>query len=526
MVLVSLVSAACDDEVRGGAILPELVVEDVVPRVVVPGTRLQIRGTGFVGSEVSDLLVIVRGAIGGEPVEFAVPPERLDDETLVVPITGPVEQAMIRADSRFVGRISVLRIPKIDAPEVEKGRDVELHVARALTPTLGSVSPTELYIGDVVTLTGDGFLFANEGASLVELTGTMTTEVPSRVVAVSGLQIPAEPAESEVRNGLAFTLTPDILGIVPGRFEGDIRVVNTSLSGEVTASQSLAVSLPLQPPFVSALTPSAASRGQWVRIAGRGFVTPDGLLQAAMVLVLEGTFTAKCGAVVPLRGPSALTLVPDLLADNMNVSAVLRVTKDADGNLTGLGLTAGRFMGTISPLLLFGADQVKGQGAAITFDVLPQKQVVYMRALPSFDSALEEFGLLVEKQAIKDRILAVTTRDYAGINIEFTWDEPTEYAEYAVVELAGRDPNGTGLFGLDNTEGKDVGNLRFADVIGGYNAATQADGYAAYGGVFAGEFMNLSAAAGDNPLASPRFDVVFGPVAPALGGKRAERGES
>jgi len=525
--LVAVTSlSACEAETRGGAILPDLVVEDVAPRVLVPGSRLQIRGSGFTGSEVADLLVLVRGAIDGEPVEFAVPPERLDDETLVVAISGPVEQALIRDDARFVGRISVLRQPKIDAPDLERGRDVELRVARRLTPTLTSVSPSELYIGDVVTLGGDGFLFANEGASLVELTGTMTTEVPARVVTVQGLQIPAEPPDPDQRTGLSFSLTPDVLGVVPGRFEGDLRVVNSTPDGQTTTSEALAVDLPLRAPFVSGLEPQAASRGQWVRISGRGFVAPDGLLQAAMVLVLEGTFTPRGGAPLPLEGPNALTLVPDLQVDNQMVSAVLRVSKDADGNLAGLGLVAGRFEGTVSPLLLFGQDQVKGQGAELAFDVLPQKQVVYIRALPSFDAALDEFGLLVEKEAIKLRILEVTQRDYAGVNIEFTWEEPTDYAEYAIVELAGRDPNGTGLFGLDNTEGKDVGNLRFADVIGGYNAATQAGGYAAYGGVFPGEFLNLSAAAGDNPLASQRFDDVFGPVAPALGGKAATAGES
>jgi len=38
--------------------------------------------------------------------------------------------------------------------------------------------------------------------------------------------------------------------------------------------------------------------------------------------------------------------------------------------------------------------------------------------------------------------------------------------EYEVVEIGGPDPNQQGLFGLDNTTGKDLGNLRFNDVIG------------------------------------------------------------
>ena len=524
--LLLLFSFACEDDVRGGAILPELTVTDVTPPVLVPGTRMQVSGTGFVGGEVSDLVVIVRGAVDGAPVEFAITPERVDDETLVVSVAGQVLDALIpEGGGTFVGSVSVMRQPKIDAPEVEVVHDVSLRVARVLTPTLTAISATELYVGDTITLSGDGFLYPHEGASLVELSGTMTTDVPRRVIPISGLQLPAEPPDPGKRDALTFTLTPDILGIVPGRFEGQVRVVNTTGSG-TTGSEWLTVSLPLEPPYVTGISPTEASRGQWIHISGRGFVAPDGLLQAAMVLLLEGTFTPTGGPAVPLVGPSALSLVPDLQVDNTNVSAVLRVAKDAEGELRGLGLRAGRFEGTITPLILFGPDQIRGRAADVVFDVLPQKQVIYLRALPSFDEALAEFGLASERSAVQQRILAVTTRDYAGVSIEFTWQEPTEYAEYGIVELAGHDPNGTGLFGLDNTEGKDVGNLRFDDIIGGYNAATQAGGYAAYGGVFAAEFMNLSAHAGNNPLSSTRFDDIFGPVVPALGGKAAKPGES
>jgi len=526
---VALVSvlAGCEDAKTGGAILPALTVGAVSPTTLVPGTRLMVTGTGFSGPEVSALLVIMRGAVDGEALEFAVTPERIDDETLAVSITGQVEAALIRPGGRLVGRLSVLRTPNIDAPAEEKGRDFDLRVDRTLTPSLGSISPERLFVGDVVTLRGQGFLYPSEGASLVELSGTITTDVPARVVSVQGLQIPGEPSEDDDgRSALTFTLTPDVLGVVPGRFEGEVRVVNNASDGTVTASQPLSLNLPLEPPMVSAVTPDAASRGQWIRIEGRGFTPADGLLQAATVLVLEGNFTLRGGPTLPLQGPSALVLVPDLQIDNQHLSAILRVERDTDGNLSGLGLRAGRFEGTITPVLLLGPDLVRGNGLTMVFDVLPQRQLIYMRALPSFDDAIGEFGLLAEKEAVKARVLEVVTRDYGGVNIEFTWDQPDEYAEYGIVEIAGRDPNGTGLFGLDNTEGKDVGNLRFNDVIGGYNADTSASGYSAYGGVFPGEFLNMSLRRGENPLASQRFDDIFGGVAPSLGGKAAQANES
>ncbi len=517
--------AACTPEVRGGALLPALAVTQVTPAVLLPGTQLTIHGTGFTGTEVSQLLVLIQGRVDGEPVEFATAPARLDDETLTVPIAGQVRDALVRSGGHFVGTVTVLRTPTIDAPAEEAGLNVDLRVETTLTPVVSSVAPETLYVGDTVSVYGDGFLFPGEGASLVELRGTMTTSFPVRSIEVEGLQIPAIPAE-DGRDRLVFTLSPDLFGIVPGRFDGSIQVINQPAEGEVRLSDPHGVSLPLAPPIIDGLEPLAASRGQWVHLHGRGLTAPDGLLQSATILVFEGTFTTTSGTAVDLTGPRALTIVPDLQVDNTLAGAVLRVQRDADGELTGLGVTPGHFSGTVSPLLLLGADQVRGTPLAASFDILPQKQVIYMRALPAFDNALATFGLFAEKEAVKQRILEVVTRDYAGISIAFTWEEPKDYAEFGVVEIADIDPNGNHVFGLDNTEGKDVGNLRFNDVIGGYNADTQAVGYSAYGGVFPGEFMAMSVRAGAGIMTNQRFDDIFEPVVPALGGRAAERGES
>lgn len=525
--------SGCEDNATGGSILPALTISGFSPKTLVPGSRLTVSGTGFTAPEVSDLLVIVRGAVDGEPLEFAVPPERVDDETLVIPITGQVEAALIRPGGRLVGRLSVLRTPHIDAEVEEKGRDFDLRVERTLTPELRALPSPLLYVGDVVTLEGGGFLYPSEGTSLVELIGTMTTTQPTRIIPVSGLQVPGDVLEAPEsapalgsRDALSFKLTPDVLGVLPGHFAGQIRVVNVANDGTLATSDPLNVSLDLEAPIVESVEPTAASRGQWIRVQGRGFATADGLLQAATVLVLEGAFTPRAGPTVELRGASALVLVPDLQLDNRHLSAVLRVERDTDGRLSGLGLVPGRFEGTISAVILLGPDLVRGRPMPLSFEVLPQEQVIYLRALPAFDDALGEFGLLAEKETVKGRILEVVRRDYQGINVSFTWEQPTDFAEYGVVEIAGHDPNGTGLFGLDNTEGKDSGNIRFNDIIGGYNADTSASGYSAYGGVFPSEFLNLSVRRGDNPLSSSRFDDIFEGISPVLGGKAAERGES
>ena len=71
------------------------------------------------------------------------------------------------------------------------------------------------------------------------------------------------------------------------------------------------------------------------------------------------------------------------------------------------------------------------------------------------------------------------------------------------------------LFGYDNSPGKDNGNLRLYDKLGGVNAVTQQDGYPGYGGVFLRSLMGFSKHPGSFaksvPGADPVFDKVFDP---------------
>ncbi len=519
---------ACQGDGHGGALLPELAIEAVSPPVLLPNTRVAIRGRGFVVADIAELLVVFEGAIGAEQVAFAVPPERVDDSLLEVVVAGPVAQALLRDSGRFAGRVTVMRTPRIAAPPDQTSRTVDLGLARTLAPALATASPSgndAVSPMEIMTLQGDNLLLAGEGTTLVAFRGVMHTDAPPRATLIDGLEVPTEAADA-TRRTATLALTPDILGVVPGRFEGELVPVNAHADGTIVRGAPLPVTLRLAAPRIDAVTPEAASRGRWVRVTGRGFMAPDGLLQAAMVLQLEGRFVAASGEVTEWVGPDALTLVPDAFVGNTSMSFVIRPEADEAGVLRGLGATPGRFSGTMTPLVFLGPDRARGVPFPFGLEIARPRQMVHLRALPGFDEALIEFGLLAEKEAVKARILEVCQRDYAGLAIAFSWEAPSDYAEYGIVEVAGRDPNGSGLFGLDNTAGKDVGNLRFDDVVGGFNADTQLGGYAAYGGVFPGEFMQLSVRSGTHPLGSPRFDDLFGPVSPALGGRPAEPGEA
>ena len=310
-------------------------------------------------------------------------------------------------------------------------------------------------------------------------------------------------------------------------FKGTVRVQNELYSGGIITSTTFAIeSLQVDVPEISSVSPLAASRGQRIDVSGLGLLPTDGYLAAGSLFVLEGEFTPSRGPIEYWSGDNVRALFPDTHEGNTSAGVVLRARQEQDGTLGGFGHSPGRFEGVMTPMVFFGQQSLVGLGKELVFEVKPPRQMVYLKLLPAFDDALELFGLAVEKEVIKQRVLDVLTRDYQGVNIGFGYSPPEGYAEYAIVEIGAEDPNGSGLFGLDNTAGKDVNNRRFDDVIGGFNADTRAQGYAAYGGIFVAELLKLSPMLSDSPLTSYRFDDVFASFALPLGGSPAEPGEA
>jgi len=534
--LLGIVTGACDgaDAPATTALWPALSIGRVEPAIALPGTRLRIFSSGLVPSDLARYDVALSGRVDGVEVTHVTEAVRLSPELLEVPLENALSAALTAERGNFSGTIALRRTPTDAAANavVVTSRPLELELARSLTPVATSFSATELYPGDTLVVTGDGVLFPGEGTSLVRFDGVFGSEDEERPI--DGLVVPgitttrdelADPERPVTRAALRFTLTPDVFGIRPGAFTGSVTLVNVHADGSETTSASLGVGrLNVRAPVLSSISPTAASRGQIIAVHGRGLLPADGLAQTATLLLLEGVFSPRRGVPEAYDGVSAIVIYPEI-ADG-RATAVLRVTALEDGRLTGLGSNAGRFVGTLTPLVLAGPDAVEGPPLPIDFQVLSPRQVVHIRFLPGFSDALVRFGLLAERAAVEERVMEVLERDYSGFNVTFTYVVPTDFAEYAVVEVGGQDPNGTRLFGLDNTAGKDNGNLRFDDVIGGFNAETRDQNFAAYGGIFASELLNMSPTLGDSELVSPRFDDIFGAVVPELGGRPAKVGEA
>jgi hypothetical protein len=278
-------------------------------------------------------------------------------------------------------------------------------------------------------------------------------------------------------------------------------------------AQAINVNYDLVTAQIFTVDPPAASLGQYVFVKGGGFI--GGEAGALTEIELSGTFN-KTGF---NPAPIAMTLIPEFVEGRL-VRYVVN-TDDELGQALDLREDTGDFTGTLTPIVSFGADRVRGTSKSVSFSIAPVKQVVYLQFQPTYVEGLRDFGLRAVDKKIRERIIEVCKRTYQGVNIDFRTEPPTDFALYESVELVGVDPNGSGLFGYDNSPGKDNGNLRLYDRLGGVNALTQQDGYPGFGGVFVRSLLGFSKHPSNGvksvPGADPLFDKMFDPFRPDQG---------
>jgi hypothetical protein len=392
-----------------------------------------------------------------------------------------------------------------------------LTYSTSLTPALEPAGPgAALILGGAFELSGSGFLLGNEGDTAVRLRGTVSQGAAESREIVD-LVLPSLVTD---RGRLVAAMGPDGLAPDATHIEGWLELTNTHTSGEITASAKAPLDATLGRPTLLAALPPVASRGLWLPVQGHGLnaVNPPGAAQPW--LALEGALLTSAGIAVDFTGDNTAWLPLGVSGDG-RPSVVLRPSNDAVGRLVGLGAEAGTFRGVATPAFLGKATFVQGIASPVELSIERPRQVVLLRPLAEFSSALARFGLHVCAQRIKAEALQAATRPYGNLDIEFSYDPPPLAADFTVVELGGADPNGALLFGLDNTTGKDVGNLRLDDTLGGVNGETAAQGLLAYGGVFVESFFAISPGLGIGAGGGKdsRFDEIFGPFAAELGGE-------
>lgn len=395
-----------------------------------------------------------------------------------------------------------------------------------LRPQVSAIpSNPQSYPGQEIKLRGEGFLRPEEGTTWAVIEqGSMTYDAaPARDL--SGQRVAIKWGGSRQDGVLA--MVPDPFGILPGLFEGKLRMENELADGEVYKdAQQLSFRTTLQRPFVSAVNPPSGSRSQIIRILGRGFLATSPKQGYGMLLKFDGSFTPDLAPdqAIDYRGPRAVARAPYRVVSESLIQQDVWYEVDRDSfTLGGLGATPGVFSGKIIPILLYQGNELIGDAWSGEFRVLATTQVVHVRFIAGFEDALDRFGLSNASDLVRARILEVLRRDYEGINVRFVTEPPEDFVDYMTIEIGGPDPTGQGLLGYDNSFNgvpKDTSNLFLRDYLGGYNRDSIDAGFEPYGGVFIESFTIFSPKLSKDQgfETSKRFDELLGPFMPELGG--------
>ncbi|MBX3250316.1 MAG: hypothetical protein KF901_24270 [Myxococcales bacterium] len=383
-----------------------------------------------------------------------------------------------------------------------------LSIADAPTLALTTGPSGDVHRNELVVLEGDGFLEPDEGELVLRVQGEL--RVDGGATRAVDARLPASLAEYGSRSRGLVRLTTALGGPEPGMLEGTAHLEATLPGGATSRSETRPIRVRFLPPEVFAIEPAVVSLEQLVRVRGAGFL---GGGDEVTILRAEGSFTPE-GAPPSAVPPAELVLE---WIDGETLVGAIRAVPLGEALVSELfGAQRGRFAGTLTPVTLAGRVEVAGSPAPITLTLGPVRQVVWLRFLPGFYDSLALFGLAAGAGTIERLVQERIESIYAGFRVEVRLERPTDFgpAGFSVVEIGGPDPNGRGLFGYDNSPGKDIGNLRLFDAIGGANAETQADGYPGYGGVFVESLFAFSAhppaaLGGVGPTSDPLFDEIF-----------------
>ena len=516
LLVAGLVAGGCAASIGPDPGLEGLAVTKLAPDTVVPGTKLAVMGSSFVESQWGAAVLRLKGQAGGKSVDVKWPATFVDYAQMTVAVDAG-KLAEIGGDVDFQGTASIEVVATSDDNTYDSEPvNVSLQFRTKLTPTPTTLDGTGvIFVNDQLEVQGSGFLLGgDEGTTVAKLTGCFKLNGTGTCTNQAGIEIPMLPVDPLSRAKSTFAFSPKIAGIRPGSFTGKVQIVNKQPSQAAIMADPVDIDYDLVTAQVFSVDPPAASLGQYVNVHGGGFV--GGEAGAVTELALSGTFSKTGGNPAQV----SLTLIPEFVEGRL--ARYIVNTDDELGQALNLRQDTGMFTGTITPVVTYGGVTVGGVAKNVSFMLAPVKQVVYLDFRPSYIEGLRDFGLRAVHQRIKDRILAVCREAYRGVNIEFRTDPPTDFAVYEHVELVGIDPNDMGLFGYDNSPGKDNGNLRLYDRLGGVNALTQQDGYAGYGGVFVRSLLGFSKHPGklakSVPGADPVFDKIFDPFRGDQGG--------
>jgi hypothetical protein len=496
--------------------LEGLSLTDVQPRVLVPGTVIHIEGRSFLDEPLGISSLRLVGGYAGGTLDTHVPATFTGFETMEIVLTPDVLPFFGPPEGDFNGQAAVRVEYTPSDSEFESGPlQLSFQLRTALEPVLDELADGgAIFVNDKIAVSGSGLLLGGEeGTTYAVVEGCFKRTGETECVTVPPAEVPVVPDGPFDREHATFPFSPQIAGIFPGQFTGTVLLRNEHADGTVLESEGRTVAYDLIEPQISAAG-DGGSLGQYVDLEGGGFIGGD---DGLTILRLEGQYVpsdAVGGA------PVSLEIIPEFV-DGRLVRYVIN-EQDGLGQAIDLRRETGAFDGNVTPIIIFGDDELVGSPTPITFRIESVRQVVYLKYNTTYVESLREFGLRPLDQRIRARIMEVLVRDYDTINVDFRTEEPQDYKLYATLEIAGPDPNGLGLLGYDNSPGKDLNNERLFDSIGGVNAVTQEDGFPGYGGVFIESLFSFSEHppnGSKSEVSVPLFDEIFDPFRGDRGGE-------
>lgn len=507
----------------------DMAVRFVFPALVLPGTRLWIEGGPFPDESFGPTVVVLEGTFhhddGFVQVFESLPAVRHRSDRVYVDLSDAIFSRICGGTPR-AGQLLV-RV-WVRANSLYSGREytsstlpADLTTALELAPTLSAVQADPFaHLEGKLSFSGEDLLLTEEeGESLAVLEGCLLPAGSLESCEIAGLpigpvELPIGSVDPRTRGGGTVVLPSHVFGVRPATFSGTLRLRNRPALGSVSDSATRSVELELLEVELTQVSTTATSLGGYVDIHGHAFApAAEG---CATTFSLLGTWTPE-GA-----SPQALDLV---LIPEIQDGELARHVLDDQADLGGvleLRTAHGRIEADLTARVCCGAACQESNTIPVDLELLPVRQMVFLIYQDSYFSALAQWGLTGVDAAIRDRALAVIRGLYEGLHLEISEDPVTAYKLYSRVEVHGFDPNGFGLLGYDNSPGKDVGNLRLHDVLGGRNAVTQEDGYPGYGGVFLHSIFGLSTkpptGVASMEIADALFDRVFDPFRPDRGG--------
>lgn len=521
-------------------LLAHLRVDEVdVLSPVIGGSRFSVRGESFIAGEmcVSPQVTLT---CGGQRTTLEHP-EVLSPNELVASLPDDGVAALGRGGSCVLA----VRYDQINgAAAFQAQTNLTIELASELTPDLVSLDQTEVYLNDSIVVEGSGFLDGvDEGVSYFEVEGDFEVEGGS-IHTIGDVILPVELVDTSDRTRAIFLWSPLIAGLEPGTFRGTITPRNVHRGGLITTGTPLSVELAQRETVIFEISPEVISLGSIVDVTGRGFIGGEwGSVElGTSSFRLEGWLTPCTGGPgLPLNcthdplpvgvalGGSNVELVGEWVSGNA-VRFPITVSNNGGAlHAVSFRVHRGTFEGSIIPVIRLGSELRDGIPLPdVNIELGPVRQIVWVRFLPGFSTSLDLFGLGAVETEIRDRVVRRMREIYRPednsdhwLNVEFRTGEPEDFyaGAYAVLDIGGPDPNNMGLFGYDNTPGKDIQNLRLWDHIGGRNALGELDNHG-YGGVFVESMLFWSehppSQVGERPRgappSNPRFDEVFDEV--------------